>query len=66
VSRVVKHSVSDADGQVQQYINKFNELRSAFDHRATLHIDITVLRILDKVEDLGEQIYVIVGFLLMH
>jgi len=54
VSRAVKHSFSDADSQVQRYVDKFTELKLAFNGRAILHIDITVLRILDKVEDLGE------------
>jgi hypothetical protein len=57
-SKAVKHSISDVDDQVQQYVDKFAELKSAFQGRVVLHVDITVLRILDKVEDLGEQISV--------
>jgi hypothetical protein len=54
VSKAVKHSFSDADSQVRRYVDKFTELKLAFNGRAILHIDITVLRILDKVEDFGE------------
>lgn len=65
VSRAVMHSMSDADGQVQQYKDKFAELRLAFQSRAILHVDITVLRILDEVEDIGEYIDNIVSHLFL-
>jgi hypothetical protein len=52
--RAMKHLISDADSQIQTYQNKFTELRVAYGANAMLDVEISVLRILDDVDDLGE------------
>ena len=51
--RVVKHSISDVDNKIQQYMDVFANLRSQFNEQAVVHTEITVIRILDEVHDLG-------------
>lgn len=53
--------MSDSDNRIKEYEDKFNELKSAFQTRALLHTEITVLRtetmvmrILSSVEILSE------------
>ena len=52
----MKHLISDAGSQIQTYQNKFTELRVAYGARAMLDVEISVLRILDNVDDLGKLI----------
>jgi len=66
-TRSVKHLISDADNQIQKYKTKFNDLQAAFDSRAILDVEISVLRILDNVEHLSELISsALPGLFLMH
>jgi hypothetical protein len=55
--RAMKHLISDANSQIQTYQNKFTELRAAYSAHAMLDVEISVLRILDDVDDLGELIW---------
>ena len=50
----MKHLLSNADNQIQEYKNKFSDLRVAFEGHAILDVEISVLRILDDVDDLSE------------
>jgi hypothetical protein len=49
----VKNLVSTVDGKIKQYEDKFKELKVVFQERAVLETEITVLRILDNVDNLG-------------
>lgn len=49
----MKHTMSDVDSKIKQYEDKFKELGLAFQKQAILETEITVLRILDNVENLG-------------
>lgn len=51
----MKHLISNADNQIQEYKTKFTDLQAAFDSHAILDVEISVLRILDNVEDLSES-----------
>ena len=51
--RLVKHLVSDADNRIQQYTDVFKKLRSQFSDYAILYTEITVVRILEQVQDLS-------------
>jgi hypothetical protein len=51
--RTVKNLVSDIDNKIRLYEDKFKELKSAFQERTVLQTGITVLRILDNVENIG-------------
>jgi hypothetical protein len=53
--RVLEHILSDADNKIKQYEDKFKELKSAFQERAVLQTEITVLRILDIVDGQGQH-----------
>ena len=53
----MKHLISDADSQIQTYQNKFSELHVAYSARAMLDVEISVLHILDDVDDLGELMW---------
>lgn len=44
---------SDADSKIQQFKNKFTDLKAAFQGRGVLETEIMVVRILDEVEHLG-------------
>ena len=46
--------ISDVDSKIKLYEDKFNELKSAFQGRAVLQTEITVLRLLSNFESLGE------------
>jgi hypothetical protein len=52
--RGVKHLLSNADKQIQEYKNRFTDLRAAFEDNAILDVEISVLRILDDIEGLSE------------
>jgi hypothetical protein len=54
--RVLEHILSGADNRIKQFEDKFKELRSAFQGRAVLQTEITVLRILDIVESQGQHV----------
>jgi hypothetical protein len=45
--------MSDVDNTIKQYEDKFNELKSALQGRAVLGTEITVLRVLNQVENIG-------------
>jgi hypothetical protein len=46
--------MSDTDSRVQQYEAKFNELKLGFQGRAIVQTEITVVRIMDSVENISE------------
>jgi hypothetical protein len=46
--------MSDTDSRIKQYEAKFQELKLAFQGRAVLQTELTVLRILDSVDHIGE------------
>jgi hypothetical protein len=52
--RTVKNFISDTNSRIKEYEAKFTELKLAFQGRAILQTEITVLRILDNVETIGE------------
>jgi hypothetical protein len=52
--RTVKNFISDTDIKIKQYETKFQELKFVFQGRAILQTEITVLRILDNVDNIGE------------
>jgi hypothetical protein len=52
--RTVKNFMSDTDNRMKQYEAKFEELKLAFQGRAVLQTELTVLRILDSVDHIGE------------
>jgi hypothetical protein len=52
-ARTLKHLVSDVDGKVIQYEAKFSELKSALQASGVIHTEITVLRILDVMNNLS-------------
>ena len=53
--RALKNSfVSSVDGKIKQYKDKLKELKMAFQDRAILQTGITVSRIMDNLESLGE------------
>ena len=54
--RVLEHILSDTDNKIKQYEDKFEALKSAFQARAILQTEITVLRILDIVGGQGQHI----------
>jgi tRNA A37 threonylcarbamoyltransferase TsaD len=51
--QTMKYTMSDVDSKIKQYEDKFKELGLAFQERAILETEITVLHILDNVENLG-------------
>ncbi|KIM88434.1 hypothetical protein PILCRDRAFT_3429 [Piloderma croceum F 1598] len=54
--RTARNFMSDTDSKVQQYEAKFSELKLAFQGRAILQTEITVIRIMDTVENNTEEI----------
>jgi len=52
--RLIKNALSNVDDKIKQYENKFRNLKLAFQERAVLQIEITVFRVLDVVESLGD------------
>jgi hypothetical protein len=46
--------MSGVDGTIDAYIAKFDELLNAFQRRAVLQTEITVLRVMGDIEHLGE------------
>lgn len=54
--RALTGLVSDVDAVIQQYEDKFKELRMTFNERATLQTTIMVLRNLEAVQILGKHI----------
>ena len=46
--------MSDVDSKIKQYEDKLKELKMAFQDRTILHTGITVSRIMDNLESLGE------------
>jgi hypothetical protein len=54
--RILKNILSDVDDTIKQYETKFGELKSALQGRAVLRTEITVLRVLDQVENIGKQL----------
>jgi hypothetical protein len=55
--RTMQHLISDADSQIQTYQDKFTKLRVAYSTHEMLVVEISVLRILDDVDDLGELMW---------
>jgi hypothetical protein len=53
--RILEHILSGADNRINQYEDKFKELKTSFQERAVLRTEITVLRILDIVEGQGQH-----------
>jgi hypothetical protein len=62
--RVVKHLVSGADARITDYQVKFDELLTEFHHEAVRNTEITVLRILDDVEGIGQRFKRLIHMLL--
>ncbi|KAN0107633.1 hypothetical protein V8E52_009952, partial [Russula decolorans] len=56
LERTGKHLVSDVDSKVKQYEAKFSELKSALQASGVVHTEITVLRILDVMNNLTTEI----------
>ena len=54
--RMVKHLSSDVDEKIQQYMDAFTRLKSQFTEGAIVNAEIVVIRILDQVNKLGEQV----------
>jgi len=54
--RAMKHIVSHANSQIQTYQTKFTQLCEAYSARAMLDIEISVLRILDDVDNLVSEV----------
>lgn len=54
--RAAKHLVSNADGKIKQYEDKFRELKAAFQGHAIVHIETIVSRSLNQVESLGASL----------
>jgi hypothetical protein len=50
----MKNIMSDVDDKIRQYQDKFNELKAGFQERAMIHTEITVLRVLNQVENIGK------------
>jgi hypothetical protein len=55
-TQILKNLISDVDDKIKQYETKFGELKSAFQGHAAIHTEITVLRVLNEVESIGEQV----------
>jgi hypothetical protein len=51
--RTIKNVMSDVDSKVQGFKDKFAELNAAFQGRSAVQTEITVLRIMDDVQNLG-------------
>ena len=57
--RTLKNSfMSDVNIKIKQYQDKFEELNKAFQGRAILQTGITVSRIFDNLDSLGERPYI--------
>jgi hypothetical protein len=54
--------MSDINSKIKQYEDKFEELGITFQDRAILQTGITVSRILDIRENLGELIHLVYDF----
>ena len=54
--RVVKHLTSDVDKKIQQYMDAFTRLKSQFTEGAIVNAEIVVIRVLDQVNEIGEQV----------
>jgi hypothetical protein len=52
--RIVKNLGSDVDSKVKQYQDKFSSLRAALQEQADIYTEITVLRVLDAIDKIGE------------
>jgi hypothetical protein len=58
--RAFKNSfMSDVDSKIKQYEDKFKDLKMAFQDRAILQTGITVSRIMDNLESLGELLQLV-------
>lgn len=51
--RTVKHTVAPTDGAIIKYSDAFRKLKDALLSRATIYTEITVLRIMETVEGIG-------------
>jgi len=49
----VVNLVSEVDRKILDYMKTFGDLKSRFQEWSTLRIEITVFRILDKLEEIG-------------
>ncbi|KAJ7635140.1 hypothetical protein FB45DRAFT_790699 [Roridomyces roridus] len=52
-TRLAKHTISGTDAAIQQYQDKFVELKKALLERAGIHTEILVLRVLKQVQEFG-------------
>ena len=58
--RTLKNSfMSDVDGKIKQYEDKFNELKSAFQGRAILQTEIIVSRMFSNLNSLGQRPHIL-------
>lgn len=51
--RTVKNFMTDTDDRIKKYETKFQELKLAFQGHAIVQTEITVLRILNTVDNIG-------------
>ncbi|KAI0310216.1 hypothetical protein OF83DRAFT_1178798 [Amylostereum chailletii] len=55
--RATKNAViSEADARTQEYLRKLKELKEAFENRAVLNTEISVLRVMDITRDIANDI----------
>jgi len=54
-AKAIEHFMSDVDDKIKQYEDRFKELQTAFQNRATLVTEIAVLGILDKLDKLAAE-----------
>jgi len=54
--RTLKNAISEVDLRIQSYEDKFKEIKQAFHLRIALHTDITVMRVMDRVESTAVEI----------
>ena len=52
--RTAENLVSDADSKMKQYEESFNKLKAELQQYAVVHTEITVLRVLTIVGEIGE------------
>ena len=58
VARTMKNMMSEADTKTKEYAVKFNELKSAFQSHAILHTEITVIKVLTQVSNIGKRVII--------
>jgi hypothetical protein len=57
--------MSDVDSKIKQYEDKLKELKMVFQDRAILRTGITISRIMDNLESLGELLQLVCDFVVI-